>query len=330
MVMTRDQIRALARELNLYVLDSNSGYVFAELDRKVRLHICEGISHSVHCWWRCDSGNLFICTLPFYHDRSTFERLRLFVDRVNPGLSTADFIILCNSMAELQAAREAGWSYACFCNQNAWLDERLYRISCSDEAKRCYDLVLNCRPERWKRPYLAAGIERLAVIRGAHFRKHDYFDLRELNPLWINEERLSLQGVVAVLNKAKTGGIFSAIEGACYSNSEFLLCGLPVISTHSLGGRDVFYNSFNSRIIEPRPDACQAALVELLEQLGLETGLRAAIRDAHLQLSSEHRLTGYQTIDRRLQELQVKPCAKMLLEAVYRNKMVRYRPIEDE
>ena len=47
------------------------------------------------------------------------------------------------------------------------------------------------------------------------------------------------------------GGVFSEEEGACWASSEYLLCGLPVVSTHSRGGRDVWYSGHNSLIVEP-------------------------------------------------------------------------------
>eukprot|EP00967_Tisochrysis_lutea_P010454 scaffold11991_cov21-Tisochrysis_lutea.AAC.1 len=39
--------------------------------------------------------------------------------------------------------------------------------------------------------------------------------------------------VAADIKKSATGGVFSALEGACYASTEILLCGCPVISTPS-------------------------------------------------------------------------------------------------
>ena len=41
------------------------------------------------------------------------------------------------------------------------------------------------------------------------------------------------------------------IEGACYASLEYLLYGLPVISTQSVGGRDVYHDDNNSIICVP-------------------------------------------------------------------------------
>ena len=44
-------------------------------------------------------------------------------------------------------------------------------------------------------------------------------------------------------------------EGANYSSSEYLLCGLPVVSTESSGGRDYWFDDYNSIICKPNEDS---------------------------------------------------------------------------
>ena len=74
---------------------------------------------------------------------------------------------------------------------------------------------------------------------------------------------------VSLLNSSICGGIFSLKEGACFASSEYLLCGLPVISTQSVGGRDVFYNENNSVICENNSDSVDEAFHEILSNLSL-------------------------------------------------------------
>lgn len=57
--------------------------------------------------------------------------------------------------------------------------------------------------------------------------------------------------VAAALNCSMLGGMFSAEEGTCWASTEYLLCGLPVISTPCCGGREVWHNDRNSLIVEP-------------------------------------------------------------------------------
>jgi len=61
-----------------------------------------------------------------------------------------------------------------------------------------------------------------------------------------NESQLDEASVAKVINQSRVGIILSESEGACFASSEYLLCGLPVVSTYSKGGRDVWYNEINS------------------------------------------------------------------------------------
>ena len=46
-------------------------------------------------------------------------------------------------------------------------------------------------------------------------------------------------------NLSKVGLCLSKAEGAMYSSMEYLLCGLPIVSTKSIGGRDEFFTDKN-------------------------------------------------------------------------------------
>jgi glycosyltransferase involved in cell wall biosynthesis len=54
----------------------------------------------------------------------------------------------------------------------------------------------------------------------------------------------------------------SATEGGMLASFESLLCGVPVISTPSRGGRHLFYRSFNSKIVDPDAEAIAAAVAD--------------------------------------------------------------------
>lgn len=46
--------------------------------------------------------------------------------------------------------------------------------------------------------------------------------------------------VCAALNRGEVGLALSELEGACWASTEYLLCGLPVVSTPCSGGREVW------------------------------------------------------------------------------------------
>jgi len=60
-----------------------------------------------------------------------------------------------------------------------------------------------------------------------------------LRPKFKNDRRSTKEEVTEVYRDSVCGGIFSAGEGACFSSSEYLLFGLPVVLTKSRGGRHI-------------------------------------------------------------------------------------------
>ena len=74
------------------------------------------------------------------------------------------------------------------------------------------------------------------------------FDTNKSNKILIN---VNTHDIVNYINKAKCGLILSEHEGGCYSSTEYLLCGIPVVSCKnsknwSTGGREIYYNDYNS------------------------------------------------------------------------------------
>jgi hypothetical protein len=59
-----------------------------------------------------------------------------------------------------------------------------------------------------------------------------------------------------IYSQAYVAGIFSLSEGACFASTQYLLSGLPVVSTKSKGGRDIWYNDENSIICEDNETDC--------------------------------------------------------------------------
>jgi glycosyltransferase involved in cell wall biosynthesis len=92
-----------------------------------------------------------------------------------------------------------------------------------------------------------------------------------------------------VLNSSSIGGMFSATEGACYASTEYLMCGLPVVSTASTGGRDIWYTPHNSIIVEANETAVAAGVQEALVKLRTGEFDRAEIRGAAVRMAEEFR-----------------------------------------
>ena len=69
------------------------------------------------------------------------------------------------------------------------------------------------------------------------------------------------------------------------STSEYLLCGIPVVSTPSRGGRDTWFNIDNSIIVEPNPGAVREGVTYIIEK-----NLTASvIRENHIRMTKVFR-----------------------------------------
>ncbi len=296
---------------------------------QMHVWILEGLSHSARFFVTRDfkeshaRSALYFVAIPWFHDSNYYRRSISFICDLAPSIDPGQIIVLANSPAEVEFAKSAGMSSSFLCHQNAWLDWNLFSIDESAEKK--YDLVLNTRPESWKRPFLANKVQRLAIIKGNNYRKDDYYDLNQLNPVFINTQRISPAKVCQVLNQSCAGGIFSALEGGCYSSSEYLLCGIPVISTPSQGGRDVWYNDSNSIVLR---NISSEDVVEAVDQIkaGLSLGAytSAAIRRQHIDLQAFFRNCWIQFVKDQCDLHHVTLDVDAWFSSIYQNKMVAY------
>jgi glycosyltransferase involved in cell wall biosynthesis len=204
----------------------------------------------------------------------------------NPTFPKDHLIWESNELDTMLCAIEYGFP-SIFCNHNCWIDTNLFRPS---NVSKHYDMVMNCRPERnMKRPYLAKMVSNLAYIKGSVYRPNDLYDVSELKCAFTNETRLTPEEVVNVYRQSVCGGIFSAEEGACYSSSEYLLCGLPVVSTASRGGRDIWYTPENSILVEPDEMAVKDAVDTWIQRTKAGLVDPERIRSHHILLATEMR-----------------------------------------
>ena len=190
-------------------------------------------------------------------------------------------------------------------NQNAFIDENNFEVSDCDKQ---FDLIINSCFCSYKRRNLAKLIKNTVHI--------GYFqDFNKCIPAWgkianiFNECGepifLSPDEIKYYYSISKVGGIFSEVEGACYSSSEYLLSGLPVISTYSIGGRDVWYNSENSVVCEPDESKILNAFEEALVKLNNGTFNPKKIREDHIKQMEEYREKLYNIILKILGKLKI-------------------------
>jgi hypothetical protein len=167
-----------------------------------------------------------------------------------------NLIFVCNTPEEVAVMRRHNEA-AFFYNKAANLPESIFRPL--PKAQNEFDAIYNARLLPWKRHELSLAIERCAFI---YYRTYtDPCPARleaeiiarhnENAPghVFINAIdpddgpiRLAQHEVNVNLNRAAVGLCLSEVEGAMYASTEYLLAGLPVVTTPNRGGRSVYYD----------------------------------------------------------------------------------------
>lgn len=196
------------------------------------------------------------------------------------GIDKSQFLWMANEQAEIDAFESVGIA-AQLINHNAWLDDNSH-LAILNEAK-IYDAIYSARLVDFKRHHLAAKVRNLALVAGNTHRSGTA--LKPPPHVYLNEEPLAEAEVAVMMNRSRVGLLLSAAEGACFSSSEYLLCGLPVVSTPSRGGRDIWYNEYNSLIVDADPDAVAAGVEYFLTNPRDPQRIRAM----HIEQARDHR-----------------------------------------
>lgn len=250
-------------------------------EKKFKIILTSGlITHNYKWLDKVRPNDIVICLLPYSPSRQDFINEKKHLRDFN--ISCENIYVLCNTEEQVDMCSQVGFN-GWFINHNCLLDENLYRINNSID--KCYDAVLNARPEKWKRHWLASDIGNLALIVGHRFNGKEFINLDEIPHVYENKERLDVNGVCDILNKSKVGLCLSSSEGACYSSSEYLLCGIPVVSTVSMGGRDIWYTEYNSIIVDETSLSVSHAVKELISR-DLDP---YKIRNEHVRQMKVHR-----------------------------------------
>lgn len=227
--------------------------------KQLELFVLEHFTHNYN-WLRkyrprIDDRHFFIVRTPW--NISDFFGQHCHDMCVDLKLPKQQIFWLFNSIPE--AKRLLAWGFrGALVNNNCFVDERAFRVLYDTYAKP-YRAIMVARNVAFKRHYLASKVADLALIAGGY--NADPAATAALPPhVYNNDVELSANEVCRKLNDAVCGLILSAEEGACYASSEYLLSGIPVVSTESIGGRDVWYDDYNSIICESTPEAVAAAV----------------------------------------------------------------------
>ncbi|MBR6021586.1 MAG: hypothetical protein IK066_04125 [Kiritimatiellae bacterium] len=208
---------------------------------------------------KANRGTAILLQLGYEHETPALaEQLAGTVAKFLGDVPDARVVVLCNSPGECASLGAHGVETR-LVNQNCFLDERRYRPLASKE--RPYDAAYLARLTPCKRhelvpEELAPKLLLLGCSVVVYSRERPYAEMvyrRYAAARTVGSFRgASLSEWLA---KAKCGLALSDREGACFASSEYFLCGLPVVDTPSLGGRDVLYPGEFVRRVEATPEA---------------------------------------------------------------------------
>lgn len=217
--------------------------------------------HLVGLTWTCDSHHLI------------GEIARDFAAAAK-ALPRAKLAMVANTPLESALLSQAGVPNL-LANELIFVDERLFTVVPPQASTLAhFDAICVARLNAMKRHELAARVSNLVLVHGSP-QPSDLARVRAVlsHARFANFERdparygyLSDQELVDLMNRASVGLCLSAVEGSMRASMEYRLCGLPVVSTQSTGGRDRYLLGPHVRVVDDRPEAVAAAVSELKAQ----------------------------------------------------------------
>jgi len=213
------------------------------------------------------SGRRVYALLKLGYERESPEQLKEEQDnylRLKNIRDDIECTYLCNSPKEVENLEGCDMR-AVLCNHNTFIDETRFPIL--PRSTKLYDAVYLSRLTPCKRHHLASKIKQLLVIGGYLDYEKDYA-LKEMatipHAMWL----IKVRGFTVHQHfaSAHIGLCLSDREGAMYASTEYLLCGLPVVSTPNIGGRDVFFDPEYVRTVDPTPEAVAKGVYELIDK----------------------------------------------------------------
>lgn len=244
----------------------------------------------------------------------------------------------CNTKREFALLQEYDLP-AVFVNQNCLLDESIYHV-CPNVEKQ-FDAIYNARLVYSKRHFLLSKCDSVALLAGLvipmSVEQQDYIKYlanrlpsaivlnvdsgkRLIDCIPGNFPQYAPHEISPFLSLAHVGVILSMEEGACYASAEYLLSGLPIVSTRSFGGREVFFNSDYVQFVSPTTHSVYKAI----ETLKLKHISPDLIRAATLRKMQPHRNRFFNWLGETYLQFGVEQDVAKLWPHIFINKMIRY------
>jgi glycosyltransferase involved in cell wall biosynthesis len=214
-------------------------------------------------------------------------------------------IVLCANTPEEFSALSELWENVVLANQNMLVDENIFFPL--DGEPKIYKAIYNAQFLPFKRHELLESLDSIALI-GYNFEADkEYLEkIRGVleRAVLLNEGQdgkakfLSKRACNQALNQSGVGLCLSEKEGAMYASMEYLLSGLPVVSTESYGGRDFFFD--DRYVVTVQPSAGDVA--EAVEYLNAKSLDRGYVRAQVLQKVEKERALFVDFLDKLILE----------------------------
>ena len=204
-------------------------------------------------------------------DERYASELRRDVDAVRERFDHVAVCMLAPTEDALEVFRGDGIA-AVHCSQNALVREDIFYPM--PGRVQHFDAIYDAKWADYKRHQLAGDIESLALLAYPlpeactleYYRmalaavRHAKWFTRP----WVTDEPfLTPHEVNAVYNQCRVGLCLSFEEGPNYASIQYLLAGLPVVTTANIGGRDEFLDPTTARWVDDDPREVADAVREL-------------------------------------------------------------------
>ena len=177
-------------------------------------------------------------------------------------------IICCNTAEDVILCRLLGME-AELINQNQFIIEDNIPLK-PQEAEIRYDAFYAAQGHRVKRMHLASLIERLYILTYRCPRNEKGQDITLVEPSvghadW-NRNWMEFEEIAKIMHSAHCALALSRREGAMWAVVEAWMCGLPVVTTKSKGGRDRYYHRETTKIVKATPEAVREGVESVIAE----------------------------------------------------------------
>lgn len=234
----------------------------------------------VYLWWGRDDSALHeelaassltvLYLFPWCYSSQELPSIAASVRKSRGRFPKHRTLFLCNEEYSVGELREAGIE-AEFIHQNAFVNEEVFQPVPAVE--RTHDALYSASLAPYKRHGLAAGVRSLIMLSYTYgSTSNDEYAAsvrRKLGHAWWAKDslhpgqKLTTGQIVDLYARAHVGLCLSEIEGGMFVSMEYMLCGMPVVSTRSVGGRAAFWDDRYVLVCDDKPEAVAEAVTEL-------------------------------------------------------------------